>query len=215
MTEKLLSTKRMRLNCKNTKNGCREVLADFALEDHESECFYREIPVFTARKIIFKDYVEDVVPRYPEVQHPISRNQILFLKDNDKYSHRLRFQFAMKTFIFVQSFTKEKLVVIAKLYIVGSPEEAKHFSCTLKYFGLKSSVTFDGQVMSVDDSVQFAGRENMDGKFFVMNYRYFERMFVNKDGKYEYSLEVKNLKEEAKDDNYESGISDDDQETKK
>ena len=33
------------------------------------------------------------------------------------------------------------------------------------------------------------------------------------DGKFKCSLELKNLKEEAKDENYESGISDDDQET--
>ena len=53
MTEKLLSTKRMRLNCKNTKNGCQEVLADVALEDHESECIFREIPFFKGRRTIF------------------------------------------------------------------------------------------------------------------------------------------------------------------
>ena len=70
--------------------------------------------------------------------------------------------------------------------------------------------------MSIDESVlTVAEKENMDGKLFITNLRYFEKMFVNKDGIYEYSLEVKNLKEEAKDDNYESGISDDDQETKK
>ena len=214
--EKLLSTKRMKLNCKNTKNGCQEVLADFALEDHESECIYREIQFSAAKNTIFKDFVGEVIPKYPEVQHPISRNQIPFLKDNDKYSYTLRFQFAMKTFIFVESFSKEKLSTCAKVYIVGSPEETKHFSCTLTYFGLKSSITFNGQVMSIDESViTVAEKENMDGKIFMTNLRYFEKMFVNKDGIYEYSLEIKNLKEEAKDDNYESGISDDDQETKK
>ena len=102
------------------------------------------------------------------------------------------------------------------VYIVGPPEEAKHFSCTLKYFGTKSCTTFDGQVISIDESLKTVlEREGYDGKVFPMNLRFFEKMFVNKDGKFEYSLEVKNLKEEAKDDNYESGISDDDQETKK
>lgn len=43
MTEQLLNTKRMKLNCKNTKNGCREVLADSALDDHESECIFRDV----------------------------------------------------------------------------------------------------------------------------------------------------------------------------
>ena len=41
------------------------------------------------------------------------------------------------------------------------------------------------------------------------------KQFVDEDGKFEYSLEVKNLKKEAKDENYESGISDDDQDSKK
>ena len=43
----------------------------------------------------------------------------------------------------------------------------------------------------------------------------FMKQFVDEDGKFEYSLEVKNLKKEAKDENYESGISDDDQDSKK
>ena len=151
--EKLLSTKRMKLNCKNTKNGCRQVLADFALEDHESECFYREIQFSAAKNTIFKDFVGEVIPKYPEVQHPISRYQQSVQKDNDVYSAILRFQFAMKTFLFMQSFTKEKLIICAKVYIVGSPEEAKHFSFNLKYFGPKSYTTFGGQVMSVDETI--------------------------------------------------------------
>ena len=40
MTEKLLSVVGMKYNCVNTKNGCQEVLAETALESHESECIY-------------------------------------------------------------------------------------------------------------------------------------------------------------------------------
>jgi len=215
--EKLLSTKRMKLNCKNTKNGCREVLADFALKDHESECFYREIPLYDGGKAIFKNFVGEVIPKYPEVKHPISRNQGSqpYTEANDSYKTILRFQFGMKTFISLH-YLWSPLTIYAVVYIVGSPEEAKHFSFTLKYFGQKSYITFGGQVMSVDETIDSVMKtKGMDGKVFHTDRRYFEKMFVNKDGKFEYSLEVKNLKEEAKDDNYESGISDDDQETKK
>ena len=38
--------------------------------------------------------------------------------------------------------------------------------------------------------------------------------FVDENRKFEYSLEIRNLKEEVKDENYESGISDDDEDSK-
>jgi len=223
MTEKLLNTKRMKLNCKNTKNGCREVLADSALDEHESECIYRDVPFIRPSDpskvllITFKDLVEEV-QQYPLVQQ--GRNQESF--ERDTVIMFRRFQFAMKTFVFVEVIPKDDKVganakaansMLATVVLIGTIKEAKNFSYTLKYFGPKCTNTFEGQVESVDEPTET--HDNKDGKAFVTHANFFKSTFVKEDGTYEYSLEVKNLKEEAKDENYESGISDDDQETKK
>ena len=42
----------------------------------------------------------------------------------------------------------------------------------------------------------------------------FVAQFLDEENAYEYSLEIRNLKEEAKDENYESGISDNDEDSK-
>ena len=76
----------------------------------------------------------------------------------------MRFQFAMKTFLFAHFWTEEKHTIYAGGYIVGSPEEAKHFSFNLKYFGPKSYTTFGGQVMSVDETIDSVMKtKRMDG----------------------------------------------------
>ena len=54
------------------------------------------------------------------------------------------------------------------------------------------------------------------GKCFAIPRDVFEAQFVDEDtSKYDYSLEIRNLKEEVKDENYESGISDNDEDSKK
>ena len=227
MTEKLLNTKRMKLNCKNTKNGCREVLADSALDDHESECIFRYVDFirpsdpYKIIKMTFKDLVEEV-QKYPLIQK--GRNQESIERDT-AITFR-RFQFAMKTFLFVEGIPKDGIpksdtkaanAMIATVVLIGTIKEAKNFSYTLKYFGPKCTNTFEGQVESVDEPPESHDNHRGGKSFgsFVTHANFFKRTFVKEDGTYEYSLEVKNLKEEAKDENYESGISDEDQETKK
>ena len=51
-------------------------------------------------------------------------------------------------------------------------------------------------------------------KCFTIPHQAFMAQFVDKDLKFEYSVEIKNLKEEVKDENYESGISDTDEDSK-
>ena len=86
--------------------------------------------------------------------------------------------------------------------------EAKNFSYTFEYFGndeSKSSLIYTGQVLSVDEAVvgplfrkglPIAGG-HLKAQFLV-------------DTTLNFELKIQNLKEEAKDDNVESGISDND-----
>ena len=52
------------------------------------------------------------------------------------------------------------------------------------------------------------------GKCFAIPVKTFSSQFVNEDKLYEYSLDIRNLKEDAMDENYESGISDNDEDSK-
>ena len=50
-----------------------------------------------------------------------------------------------------------------------------------------------------------------DGKCFGINSLYFQKKYTDESnaGKFDYSIKIRNLKEEVKDDNVESGISGD------
>ena len=96
---------------------------------------------------------------------------------------------------------------------MGHLTKQKHFSYTLKFIGPKTTNTFEGQVISIDEPLETIIRDG--GALCGISLHTFMKQFVDEDGKFEYSLEVKNLKKEAKDENYESGISDDDQDSKK
>ena len=96
-------------------------------------------------------------------------------------------------------------------YILASPNDAKHFSYTLKFIGPKTSLTFEGQedvsIATYVVTIMEAGNICGISKCTLM------KQFVDSENKkFKCSLEVKNLKKEAKDENYESRISDDDQE---
>ena len=100
------------------------------------------------------------------------------------------------------------------VYIIGSPEEAKHFSFVFKLFGKSASAAsnlFEAKVAAIDESFDALMKA---GKCFTIPHQAFMAQFVDKDLKFEHSIKIKNLKEEVKDENYESGISDTDEDSK-
>ena len=92
-----------------------------------------------------------------------------------------------------------------------SPNEAKHFSYTLKLFGPKTNLTIDGKVAAIDEPFHILA---YTGKCFAYPHEMFVAQFLDEEKKYEYSLKIRNLKEEVKDENYESGISENDEDSK-
>ena len=70
---------------------------------------------------------------------------------------------------------------------------------------------FEGKVASIDESFDTLYEA---GKCFAIPRKVFMAQFVNEDREFKYSLEIRNLKEEVKDENYESGISDNDEDSK-
>ena len=225
-TEKLLNVVGMKYNCSNTKNGCQEVLAETALEDHESECIYRTVPSPCLSKIRLNECsgkvtFREVIQHYEnhekvalkelnlKIKHRIWKNEI-GLSGGDSYYHPIKFTLNNQTFLLAVQTADN--VVYMWVYILGSPKDAKHFSFTLNILGKNAELSFKGKVAAIDES--FDTLSISAGKCFAFPHKMFVAQFLDEENAYEYSLEIRNLKEEAKDENYESGVSDIDEDSK-
>ena len=95
------------------------------------------------------------------------------------------------------------------IQFLGSPNEAKNYACTLEYYANDASqrtCVYTNHVIPIDEA-----SESIISSFkcFAMPLGMLKAQFIDKDGKFKYSVQIRNLKEEVKDDNVESGISDD------
>lgn len=225
MTEKFLSVPGMKYNCINTKNGCQEVLAETALEDHESGCIYRVVQCLRkvyfsskcAEKVIFREVIQHYEGHekvdLEELNLEIKNSRIVasrFVKsDEDCYFPPIKFSLNNQTFLLLHK--HQEKIIYFWVYMLGSPNEAKHFSYTLKLFGPKTTLTIDGKVAAIDESFDTLSEA---GKCFAYPHKTFIAQVLDENRKIEYSLEIRNLKEEVKDENYESGISDNEEDSK-
>ena len=216
----------LKYNCVNMKNGCKEVLTETALEDHEPECIYRLVPCLEKQiwktskcdaKVTFQDVIQHFEEQHKKMKQLHSKvkvtgscaNELGLSGRNCKWDPM---KLDLNNQIFLWNMKTVDKVVYYWVYILGSPNEAKHFSYTLKLFGPKNTITFEGgQVAAIDESFDTLSEA---GKCFAIPHKNFVAQVLNEDRKYEYSLQIRNLKEEVKDDNYESGISDNDEESK-
>ena len=218
--EKLMNVG-LKFNC--TNDGCQELLLESALKDHESECDHRlmQCPRILTNNgkateiklcknpVVFKDIFEHYKDHgfMSKGTHPIKKSVTLTPPATIKYlSEAVEFEYDKKSFIYESLRNEENLYFW--VYFFGPASEAKNYSFELKFFGAKTSNVFNGQVVPIDEFLTFVN----DGKCFTMSGLVFVAQFVNEDRQFEYSLEVKNLKTEIKDENCESGISDDDTE---
>ena len=232
MTEELLSVKRLKLNCCYMKNGCQVVLNGSDLEEHASKCVYRLVPCLGLAlnpqdnwggkcdaKVTFKDAIQHFI-----LDHAgeTSLNKAdLKVKNSMKANGFAHFGNIRPTMFYLNHQTfllfvkKLENIVYFWVYIVGSPEEAKHFAYTLKLFGNEVTHTTEGKVAAIDESFDTLFNA---GKCFAISHKGFIAQILDRTEeicKFEYSLEIRNLKEEAKDENYESGISDNDEDSEK
>ena len=225
-TEKLLNAVGMRYNCANTKNGCQEVLAETALEDHESECIYRLVPCIKLaldptetcnEKVTF----QEVIQHYEDhgkvtlkqlnlkIKYTRDWNDEHCLSGKDGYNDPIKFTLNNQTFLLAEM--TERKIFYMWIYILGSPKDAKHFSFTLNFYGKNAELSFKGKVVAIDECFETLTNA---GKCFTYPKWSFLDQFLNEESKFQVSLEIRNLKEEAKDENYESGISDNDEDSK-
>ena len=217
MTEKWLSVKGQKFNCINTKLGCRETMDEDALEEHESECIYRSVPCPVGLERAFGGSVvtfQDVVQILEKSKEGVADGEMKIFKvsedwlcGNDGWHIPIRYGVNQRMFILC-GFVKDG-TMYRWIHIIGTRNEAKHFSYTYKHVGENSTNTFEGKVAAIDDTFEdiFAA-----GKCFAYPHKAFVSQFVDENLEFKVSLKIRNLKEEVKDENYESGISEDDDE---
>ena len=217
MTEKWLNVKDLKFNCANAKRGCKEVLGDNALEEHELECIYRLVlcplnAMANVTKCKAKVTFQNVIQHF-EKQHikliDLEPTQELTEGMTGKNAFFIPKKISVNNRMFLLCGKTECSIMYRWVYLLGSPIEAKQFSYTLKFHGRDATATFEGKVAAIDESF-----EELTGKYFTMAHKNFKALFVDENGKWERLLEIRNLKEEVKDENYESGVSDNDEDDK-
>ena len=216
MTEKLLSVKGLKFNCNNTKHGCRETMDENAFEKHESECIYRSVPCPLGLESVFvgNRTFQDIVQILEKSKDNDANGEKKSIKlsehefsDDDCEYIPIKLCVNQRMFILC-GFMKNKIMHLW-IHIIGTPNEAEHFSYTLKYFGKNATNTFEGKVVAIDDTFEAIFDA---GKYFAFPQKAFFSQFVDENREYTASLKIRNLKEEVKDEHYESGISEDDNE---
>ena len=94
------------------------------------------------------------------------------------------------------------------IHFVGSPQEAKNFSYTLEYFEKESDKIAFSQTSEVFSIDKTADSIIENGKCLGASAKYFSSIIVQQSKRFDYNYIIRNLKEEAKDENVESGVSD-------
>ena len=215
--EKLLDLETTRFKCKNTNGGCGKFLAKDAMISHEVDCIYRLVNCPQPKcetKVPFRELIQHMKTKHytrklawwlEDVIHgPIPEH---LLKDGEFCYQPCMIEYE-KNLFFITSQAKNG-VFYQWIHFLGSPTEAEKYAYTLEYKDVTNSVrnmTYTGKVVSVDESRKTI-QENYN--CFSVAYGFFKAHFIDTDRKFKYSLKIRNLKEEAKDDNVESGISDD------
>ena len=213
--EAVLNSDKMQFKCENLTRGCQETMEKEDMIFYQTECIYRLV-----KCPFHKCDIE--VPFHKLLEHMETTNccvmvirKATFGKKVKEYHSIIaakplpeRVEIENKTFFI--SFKVKDGLFYHWVQFLGSPHEANNFSYTLEYFEKESEkIAFSqtSNVFSIDETVESI-IEN--GKCLGAPVKYFRSkiMVLAKRGRFDFNYEIRNLKEEAKDDNIESGVSD-------
>ena len=223
----LLSANKMQFKCENHAEGCQKLLDKENMTFHHAECLFR---IVQCPRIPCHSFV----PFYLLLDHMKSQEKIFLLKKDQCYNvdvYQTSFGKKVKAIHWINMTTAygssiplkfeiedNAFFTVAKqtngafyhwVHFFGSRQEAKNFSCTLEYLHkatAKVVMTQTSEVFSVDDT---ADSIIEDGKCVGMSSKAFCANMVKYGcNRFEFNLEIRNLKEEVKDENIESGVSD-------
>ena len=221
----LLRVNKMEFKCENFTRGCQKLLDAENMTFHHAECLYRLVrcPRPTTRsscesKIPFHELLDHMKPfcllgegcygLYNEFAYD-------FVREGVDGGHFLPKKIVAENKIFFSTIKRMGGVVYHWIHFYGSPIEAKNYSYTLEYYNdtktPKVTCSFSDQVVSIDETVDSIiesgncfsiSRKVLKNKFFQQKDEEKDKFLVK------FSIKIGNLKEEVKDENVESGVSD-------
>ena len=207
--------------CQNYKNGCREIEMNVVdLNHHQEKCIYRKVfcPNYCEEyaNILFKNVsnhlticMEKPLDVY-EMSHEANKFDIVFepeenngLKDGDSW-----FPTKMTTTcgaVFLICGWIANKTMYTWICLLGSSDEAKKYSCT---YSMKNEIgekfIYVGPVHTLDKNYEDTVTS---GSLLGIGIDAVKRS-LNEDKELQFEITIRNLKEEAKDENMESGVSD-------
>ena len=207
--------------CQNYKTGCRESKMNMEdLDHHQGKCIYRQVfcPYIRCNKeekVFFKDVMDHLktlhklkVLEYKMVVGKVNTFNVRLNNSNDLHSDIFWTPSKVTTSCGAVFFQVGKTIAKTLYFwiiFLGSSDEARKYSCTCSVTSkIGEKFNFNGPVHTLD-------KEFMDiidsGSLLMIGLNAAQRS-LNDRKQLEVEVTIRNLKEEAKDDDLESGVSD-------
>ena len=217
VTEELLMSETMQFKCVFEYYGCQVVSTESVMEVHMIECIYRPVLCPAA--------CQEFVPICELLQHLKEKNEIVCddkvnpkkitfteteFEGSEQFSLAIReILFDSKTFFLHVVFNEKSKLLVCFVSMFGSlmeQNEAENYYYTLEFHGIDPNTksTYSAPVNSLyDTDVTIFSK-----KCFTFGLKPFKSQFVDENRTFEYSVKIRNMKAEAKDEFEESGVSD-------
>ena len=216
LIESLLNARKMEFKCENLTRGCQETLVEEDMISHQSECIYRLVkcPLVTCGlKMPFHELIEHM-KKIGEIERSYNYDLQKSLSCQALFNYMFgttpsKIEMDGKVF-FVIGIQKDNNLY-HWIQLLGSSHEAEMYSYTLEYKNQKSSeaiLSHTNPMLSIDETSDSIIES---GKCVGVSCKYFRNNFMDEDSKISFDVEIRNLKEEVKDENVESGVSDTDE----
>ena len=217
--EDLLKSKTVKFPCPNAERGCQEILAEEAIEAHD--CVFRavECPRTDCSRIVpyfeLIEHMKDKCIKTTSSLNVVNSGTMEIIEDEDYCLTPLMFELDRKNFVFTGQNKGSRLFCWVQL--IGPKIDAKNYYYTVEFHGNDSNVriTYSGPVLSIDENCKSI---YLKRHCFGIEYHSFMAQFIEfkdrekryfREERFKVTVNIRNMKEESKDDNYESGISDD------
>ena len=202
------------VECKNTRFGCDQILPIEKYSDHEKICIFRQVycaEFGCLEKVGYLDYLEHFEKIHPNnseknfqesVELPINFENLL----TQRFILPTKLSTLNRTFFDVV--TVKNGFIYCWIYALDDEIQTKHFRVEAKIKGNDGyQINFNLGVNSMNSNMDDILKSEENVFCFSLKAA---KNFVN-DGILDFSLKIRNLKEEAKDKDVESGISDNDE----
>ena len=208
--ETLLQTKNMRFQCSNAKRGCEEILTEEALGAHD--CDYRLVkcPRVTCNSdVTYNELLEHMIDNECIIEDFALNDVHSMTMVNNNSLAPMKFVFDDRVFVFTgRKRYSCSYTIHFWIQLIGPKSEAKNYYYSVEFHGngLRFRNTYYGPVFSIDhDYNKIIDSNECHG----ITADIFKQQFKDSDERYKVSITIQNMKEEVKEENIESGISDD------